>query len=181
MGRPKNFEREDVIQQAMELFWLKGYAATSLSDLTEATGLNKKSLYNEFGSKEELFNIALNAYNQSKLRQIELLTEEPFGKQNVINYLEDVAQTSSKKGCLMTLSIHESELLEKEAKLDVQKSFKGLQGLIFKNLSVDYDKKKAKSLALLMSSMIFSIASLGKLKVDKKEIKSMIKELIILL
>ena len=115
MGRPKNFEREDVIQQAMEVFWLKGYAATSLSDLTDITGLNKKSLYNEFGSKQELFKIALDHYNGSKEHQIQLLLKEPLGKQNVINYLEDLARSTSKRGCLMALSINESELLEQDA------------------------------------------------------------------
>ena len=82
---------------------------------------------------------------------------------------------------LLALSINESELLERDAKLEVQKSFKGLQGFIFENLKADYNKKKAQSLALLMSSMIFSTAALGKLKIEKREIQSMMGELVSLL
>lgn len=181
MGRPKNFERENVIQQAMELFCLKGYSATSLSDLTETTGLNKKSLYNEFGSKHELFKIALTAYNASKDHQVELLTKKPLGKQNVVDYLEDLAQSASSRGCLLSLSILERELLEQEIKLDIENSFNGLQNLIFQNLKKDYGKKRAQSLSLLMSSMMFSTAGLGKLGIENKEISLMVDELVSLL
>jgi AcrR family transcriptional regulator len=181
MGRPKNFKREDVIQKAMEIFWLKGYAATSLSDLTEATGLNKKSLYNEFGSKQELFEVALEQYNASKSNQVQILLKEPLGKQNVISYLNEMAGTVSKRGCLLSLSINETELLEETANQEIRKSFEGVQGLIFENLKNDYSKKKAESLTLLMSSMLFSTAGLGRLEVDKKDIKSMIDELVVLL
>jgi len=181
MGRPKSFKREDIIQKSLEIFWLKGYSATSLSDLTEATGLNKKSLYNEFGSKQELFKIALLAYNDLKNHQVEILMKEPLGKSNVINYLKDLAESANERGCLLSLSIFESELLEDNEKLDVKNSFEALQGLIFTNLKTVYGKKRAQSLSLLMSSIMFSIAGLGKLKVEKSRVHSMIVELITLL
>ena len=61
-GRPREFDRDDVLGHAMTLFWEKGFEASSLSDIVEATGLNKSSLYNAFGSKSELFSTALERY-----------------------------------------------------------------------------------------------------------------------
>lgn len=175
MGRPKNFIREDVIQKAMNVFWLKGYSATSLSDLTEATGLNKKSLYNEFGNKEELFEIALSEYNKLKAPQIEVLQKEPLGKSNVQEYLDLLGRSTNIKGCLLALSINENNLLETKAKGQVKANFKALNILIFQNLSQDYSKQEATSLSLLMSSMMFSTAALAKISVDKDEIKKMLE------
>ncbi len=50
MARPREFNAEDVLEKAMQLFWAKGYEATSLSELTAAMGLSKSSLFDTFGS-----------------------------------------------------------------------------------------------------------------------------------
>jgi TetR/AcrR family transcriptional repressor of nem operon len=55
MARPKSFDREEVLESAMAVFWRKGYAATSIRDLVEATGLNPGSLYDTFDDKHSLF------------------------------------------------------------------------------------------------------------------------------
>ncbi|MBD0692503.1 TetR/AcrR family transcriptional regulator [Streptomyces sp. CBMA123] len=64
MGRPKSFEPDVVIAQAMETFWTKGYTDTSPADLAEATGVAKGSLYHSFGSKRQLFARALDLYDR---------------------------------------------------------------------------------------------------------------------
>lgn len=66
MGRPKQFDPDIAIDQAMELFWRKGYAATTPQELTEALGVGKGSLYNAFGSKRALFELALRRYRDSQ-------------------------------------------------------------------------------------------------------------------
>ena len=50
-GRPRAFEPETALNQAMDVFWKDGFAATSLDDLSAATGLNRPSLYGAFGDK----------------------------------------------------------------------------------------------------------------------------------
>jgi TetR/AcrR family transcriptional repressor of nem operon len=62
MGRPREFDIDQVTDQAMQAFWRGGYGGTSLSDLMAATGLEKGSLYKAFGSKEKLFLAALDRY-----------------------------------------------------------------------------------------------------------------------
>ena len=60
----KTFDIDEATDRATEVFWKKGYEATSLSDLTEAMQINKGSLYNAFGSKKALFDRALARYDQ---------------------------------------------------------------------------------------------------------------------
>jgi AcrR family transcriptional regulator len=62
-GRPRSFDIDRALGRALEVFWRKGYEATSISDLTHAIGINPPSLYAAFGSKEELFRQALDRYD----------------------------------------------------------------------------------------------------------------------
>jgi TetR/AcrR family transcriptional regulator, copper-responsive repressor len=64
-GRPRAFEAETALTQAMDVFWQDGFAATSLDDLSAATGLNRPSLYGAFGDKRALY---LQAYRQYRKR-----------------------------------------------------------------------------------------------------------------
>lgn len=64
-GRPRAFETETALTQAMDVFWKDGFAATSLDDVSAATGLNRPSLYGAFGDKRALY---LKAYDQYRKR-----------------------------------------------------------------------------------------------------------------
>lgn len=77
MGRPKSFEPDVVIAQAMEAFWTKGYAETSPADLAEATGVAKGSLYHSFGSKRQLFGKALDLYDRMQSERAEEFLSRP--------------------------------------------------------------------------------------------------------
>jgi AcrR family transcriptional regulator len=61
-GRPREFDGDEVLDALVQLFWQKGYGATSMADIVQASGLSKSSLYNTFGSKEALFEKALDRY-----------------------------------------------------------------------------------------------------------------------
>lgn len=62
MARTREFDIDDVLRKAMEAFWKRGYAATSMADIYEATGLKPGSLYSAFKDKEELFRRCFEAY-----------------------------------------------------------------------------------------------------------------------
>lgn len=64
MGRPKGYNREQVLEKAMELFWTQGYEATSTQQLVEHLGINRNSMYSEFGTKREFFETALLHYEE---------------------------------------------------------------------------------------------------------------------
>lgn len=65
-GRPRSFDRAAALKAAMQVFWQRGYEATSLSDLTGAMGINAPSLYAAFDCKEALFEEALDLYQTTE-------------------------------------------------------------------------------------------------------------------
>ncbi len=65
MGRPREFDQNQALDRAMQVFWAKGYEAASLCDLTEAMGLSKSSLYDTFGGKNDLFVATIERYRQT--------------------------------------------------------------------------------------------------------------------
>jgi AcrR family transcriptional regulator len=65
-GRPREFDRERALDAAMRVFWEKGYDGTSLSDLTDAMGINRPSMYLSLGNKETLFQKAMERYAQKR-------------------------------------------------------------------------------------------------------------------
>ena len=69
-GRPREFEVDDVLDRAIEVFRERGYEASSMADIERATGLNMSSIYNTFGSKEALFNRSLARYESVRLAGI---------------------------------------------------------------------------------------------------------------
>lgn len=105
MGRPKNFEPDAVVAQAMETFWTNGYAGTSPAHLVEATGVAKGSLYHTFGSKRELFGKALDLYDRagSELTE-EFLSRPGTARERIRAYLVFLVDTDVagpvKRGCL---------------------------------------------------------------------------------
>ena len=64
MARPRKFDRSEALEEAMLVFWQKGYEATFLDDLTDAMGINRPSLYNAFGDKHTLYMEALARYRE---------------------------------------------------------------------------------------------------------------------
>ncbi len=77
-GRPRQYEPERALAAAAQVFWTKGYAATSLDDLAAATGMNRPSLYAAFGDKRELYLKTLQRYrDQSRTMTVRLLDDDP--------------------------------------------------------------------------------------------------------
>jgi len=64
-GRPREFDRAQALEKAMRLFWLRGYDAVSMADLRAELGITQASLYAAFGSKERLFQEAVELYRQT--------------------------------------------------------------------------------------------------------------------
>jgi AcrR family transcriptional regulator len=104
-GRPREFEVSDVIDSLIDIFWAQGYEATSMSDIVEATGLNKSSLYNSFGSKEELFQTAVTHYVEMRQSMLHgVLRDGDAGIDDIMTFLESVEQEFGgefgSRGCL---------------------------------------------------------------------------------
>ncbi|WP_395446807.1 TetR/AcrR family transcriptional regulator [Aminobacter sp. UC22_36] len=107
-GRPRSFDRDAALRQAMRVFWKKGYDGASLSDLTTAMGINSPSLYAAFGSKEALFREAVDLYGATEGIEIWGAFERPgSARQAIADFLRASARAFSEpgdpRGCLIVL------------------------------------------------------------------------------
>ncbi|WP_432841911.1 TetR/AcrR family transcriptional regulator [Dactylosporangium sp. CA-092794] len=86
-GRPRAFDEETVLDRAAEVFWRYGYEGASLSDLTDAMGINRPSLYATFGSKEQLFRRAFARYRETTVAYARDTLEQPTAYTVIESYL----------------------------------------------------------------------------------------------
>lgn len=105
-GRPRNFDPDEVLDKVIDVFWELGYDAADTETLAEQAGLTKPSLYNAFGSKEELFAAALNRYQTARsAASLQILTSATTPSEGLRDYylhLADcIAAPDRPKGCLM--------------------------------------------------------------------------------
>jgi TetR/AcrR family transcriptional repressor of nem operon len=99
MARHKEFDRDEALHKAMEVFWSHGYNAASIQDLVEQMGINRQSLYDTFGDKHALFLQALDRYSQIEGRRIFELLERPGSVKRTLRQLfEGVVEGSLCKG-----------------------------------------------------------------------------------
>lgn len=104
MPRAKQFDPDEVLEQAMELFWENGFEATSAQDLVDRTGLNRSSLYNTFGSKQELYLRALDHYRQRDAAPFgRLLNQFDSARDAIRHLLEEAIPTTDedRRGCFV--------------------------------------------------------------------------------
>lgn len=106
MGRPREFCTEYALSKALELFWRRGFEGTSLTDLTEAMGITRPSLYAAYGNKEDLFRKALDLYDETYLGFTREALQEPTARAVVERLLKGFADaatdTEHPPGCLGT-------------------------------------------------------------------------------
>lgn len=108
MGRPRQFDEDQVLARAMVVFWEKGYDAASLADLQRATGLTKSSLYKAFESKEGLFRRVLDCYHRDYLAFRAQALKQPTPRDVAQALLDGIVGLHTGKGrptgCLTTLA-----------------------------------------------------------------------------
>ena len=107
-GRPREFCVDHALAQALRVFWTKGYEGASLTDLTEAMGITRPSLYAAFGNKESLFRKALDLYEREKMAYIgQGLAEQTARKvaeTMLRGALENVAGEDEPHGCMRVIA-----------------------------------------------------------------------------
>ncbi|KAB0266605.1 TetR/AcrR family transcriptional regulator [Microvirga brassicacearum] len=91
MGRPREFDVDEALCSALQLFWRKGYEGTSMSDLTDVMGITRPSLYSAYGNKEDLFRKALDLYERQHLCFAKEALQAPTAKEAVQRLLEGYA------------------------------------------------------------------------------------------
>jgi AcrR family transcriptional regulator len=107
-GRPREFCVEAALAEALRVFWTKGYEGASISDLTEAMGITRPSMYAAFGNKEALFRKALDLYEREKLDYTRCALDAPTARgvaeRMMRGGIENQTSECEAKGCLGVIS-----------------------------------------------------------------------------
>ena len=106
MARQKEFNQDEVLQKAMEVFWRRGYEAASIQDLVQHMGINRQSMYDTFGDKHALFLQALDRYREIQSRRVfEILDRPGSVKRNVRLLFEETVERAlseeGRRGCFV--------------------------------------------------------------------------------
>ena len=122
MARPKEFDPDAAAQEAMEAFWERGYAATSVNDLLAEMGLNRGSLYGTFGDKKQLFLAALDKYEAQRGHELRNMLDRPgSAKAALVDFVHMAADCCTseqgRRGCLagkaaMELAPHDEDIAD---------------------------------------------------------------------
>src|SRR5215211_1091932 len=112
MPRPKSFDQDAVLDQAVQLFWERGYEGTSLAELEAHLGLGRQSLYNTFGDKQTLFLKALERYRRIMSEEVLAPLNAPDASLDAIRAffkasVESLTAPGPRRACLVANTILE--------------------------------------------------------------------------
>ena len=139
MARLKSFNEDDVLDKAVEVFWAKGYEATSMQDLVEAMGIQRGSLYGAFGSKQQLFLKSLNRYGQVVVKQLlDILESKPSAIESIelffAQLVEHLLTAGPLRSCLVTNSAIERGLSDEATRKKVLHLLHSIEKGFYKTL-----------------------------------------------
>ena len=148
MPRTKQFDRQEALDKAMNVFWEKGYNGASIQDLVEEMNINRSSMYDTFGEKHNLYKEALQAYkskyginsrylkNKSPLEGIRLLIDD---------YVNSIVQDKHNKGCFILNSTAESSCHDGDVKAFLQTNLEEFGEMLVELLSNSQGAKEISS------------------------------------
>ncbi|MEV0642887.1 TetR/AcrR family transcriptional regulator [Streptomyces sp. NPDC050619] len=98
IGRPRGFDADEALERAMRVFWEQGYEGASLTDLTNAMGITRTSMYAAFGNKDELFRKALERYTEGPASYADRALREPTARQVATAFLDGSVRATTRPG-----------------------------------------------------------------------------------
>lgn len=189
MSRPAEFDRDEVLQHAMQVFWQQGYNATSVKDLTDATRLKPGSLYGAFKSKRQLFLEAIDVY----FEQIQAFVHRTLHADapplvRIRNFFEQLMKECSLdrdvKGCLLVNTLLEIPAEDTQINRHVGQMFGFVETEFRKVLEEAIDKgeldpeKDPVALARLLVAGIYGLRVYNQTRPGKKALKSIVDALL---
>jgi len=187
MARSKEYDRDDVLEKAVDVFWRKGYKATSVTDIVEATGLNTASLYKEFGDKDGLFEESLEYYRKHIISPVfQCLIDQPnlSGIKSFIHCIVDLASSSEYIGCMMMNSLAQETSISATAFKKVNDFGAMVEGLLeeaFRNAQLDGDvstNSDPKTLASYVILFVHGMVLYGRYPQRKNDIPKLYDQIL---
>ena len=185
MPKVETFDRDLVLKQATEVFHDKGYNATSMQDLVDATGLNRSSIYNSFQNKATIYLECLKTYENYYHRETsKKLLKSSTGLQAITLifelYLTEMILDKDDRGCLIinckSEMAYHNDSITKFLNLNQQNTLSLIEDLVTqgqKDGSIN-NKKKPDEYSLFIYSSLQGLRMTGILVSDKKQLQSII-------
>lgn len=178
MARTKVFNEHDVLDRAMNLFWQKGYNATSAQDLVDYLGISRSSLYDTFGDKHSLFVKALKQYRKEKIDPV-VTTDTPEDVESYIRFFFEAVQaealdSAAFKGCFVINSVVELAPVDSEIAAIANAIMHDTEEALYKAIKRGQDtgvftsKYPARSLARFVFNSLNGLRVTVKFDADKK-------------
>ncbi|MFG1708705.1 TetR/AcrR family transcriptional regulator [Nonomuraea sp. M3C6] len=176
MGRPRTFDIDAAVDRAMELFWRQGFEATSTEDLVEGLGITRGSLYKAFGSKEQLYAMALRRYcERHAVGLIEMLDRAEQVRPAIRAVLMELVEADladPERGCLLV-----NAATERSAHPDTVQRVSHTMGQIESALAGALERarvrgdiaadKKPRELAQFLTTFLQGLRVMGKARADR--------------
>ena len=185
-GRPREFDMEVAVHDAMDVFWTHGYHATSLTDLLAGTGLSRGSLYKAFGDKKSLFLQALDCYAEAGLEELSNTLSMAGPVKDAIRaalsiYVPLSAGPRGRRGCMVMATAAEMLPHDPEVGARVQEVFRRIQALLdnavrrgqaAEEIGVDQDSR---NVARFLVCQIEGMRLLGKVGASRQDMAAVVE------
>ena len=184
MGRPYEFDKEETLSKAMDLFWEKGYKATSIDDLVDRMGIKRGSIYNTYGDKHSLFIAAVEYYAQEVTSKTIKVLESPGSPlENIKLFFETIVNTPSDRktrGCLISntvveLAPHDEEVAE-TVRIILERIQNAFLNCLDKAVEIGElpEDTNTKVLSQFLATSTHGLIVTGKSALNPKEVKNVV-------
>ncbi len=185
MARTKDFDEKEVLDKAIQLFWNKGFNATSMQDLVEGLGISRSSMYATYGDKHALFLAALGRYKEiASARLAEVSKSAPTAKAAIKDLLafttSEIIKDKQHKGCFLVNAAVENAPHDKAINTVVCENDKQIEDVFFSAIKRGQadgeipNKHDARALARFIINAIKGIRVAAKSGTDKKVLEDIV-------
>ena len=186
MARHKEFDQDEALQKAMEVFWARGYEGTSIQDLVGRMGINRQSLYDTFGDKHALYLLALDRYCQVESRKaIELLENSASVKKAVRQLFASVVEVAlcdkQRRGCFAGNAMSELAGRCKATAARTGSNVKAMEGAFYRALLRGKKEgelktvREPRAVARFLYSSLQGLVLMSKATPDRRTLEDVVK------
>jgi AcrR family transcriptional regulator len=186
-GRPRAYDPQIALAQAMETFWKSGYAATSLDDLSAATGMNRPSLYAAFGDKQDIYVKAYRAYRVRMRDEFRPIIEAPGPVRLVLRKILETASElylsgpDGPRGCFSVVTAASEAVADPEIRKLVVEAIAALDQTFAALFAKAINRGElpagsdAATLAKIATATIHTLAIRARLRAPRSELRGLIE------
>ncbi len=180
VGRPREFDEDEVLAEIMALFWKQGYEATGLSDIMKATGLQKGSLYKAYGSKRAMYVCSLEHYEREVVDAgvMSLTSNAESPRDRLYNFLSAPIQAvwggNDRRGCFLCNASTDDAAMDQDARRLIDRGYKKLEKALvvpIAELHPDQPETRVRQTAQLLLTLYSGLRVMSRTAKDKSRLE----------